>query len=150
MAAGYGAQRSVTTRSQSSGKQIPAPFFTQRVGMSVVHNPQPGPRLNHAGDGRNSFKDSYHPVQPRASGCRQWAGDEAGVVGEDVLQLQLELGAAKSEINQLRNALQVSANALQYTTRLLPPDVNPDGKAQALLMADLSKQLKETNSCTCI
>ncbi|CAE8654630.1 unnamed protein product, partial [Polarella glacialis] len=141
-------------------RKSPAPFFTTRVGASVVSHGPGDPRHARSpeqlrSDPRGRFKDSYASA---AKHFQQWlpntpsspSGGRRGVkefddfsAGHTELGLQLELQEARSEIQQLRNALRASASALQHASSLLPPELGFSIEADTQLIQDLTNQVRD-------
>jgi len=142
------------------------PFFTTRVGNSVVsHEPQePRARRTAAelkSDPRAKFKDSYSeaakhfqkwlpssaPPVPTSTAASGGFGSHARaddpIAAQQQIELQLELNDARNEILQLRNALRASASALQHAAALMPPEVGFDVQADTRLIQDLTNQVLE-------
>lgn len=146
----------------------PAPFFTTRVGSHVVSHASSDPRQarNSAevrSDPRSRFKDSYaaaathfqrwlpatEPSSPSRGGGYGGAKKihaEDPHSAQEELGLKLELHEARSEIQQLRNALRASASALQHAATLMPPDLGFEIQEDTKLIQDLTSQVQEKDA----
>eukprot|EP00929_Paragymnodinium_shiwhaense_P073644 TRINITY_DN37601_c0_g2_i1.p1 TRINITY_DN37601_c0_g2~~TRINITY_DN37601_c0_g2_i1.p1 ORF type:complete len:1120 (+),score=336.52 TRINITY_DN37601_c0_g2_i1:147-3506(+) len=142
------------TAGYNSPNRLAAPFFSTRVGISVVtHGGSPDNRHVRSpwrlrSDTRARFKDSYGVASPSA----RKLGFQSPRDGEQVdglqatplcreAQLELELAEARAEVQQLRFALRASANALHQASALLPPDAEKDILSQRQLMEEMTKEL---------
>eukprot|EP00930_Biecheleria_cincta_P042606 TRINITY_DN29308_c0_g1_i2.p1 TRINITY_DN29308_c0_g1~~TRINITY_DN29308_c0_g1_i2.p1 ORF type:complete len:837 (+),score=173.39 TRINITY_DN29308_c0_g1_i2:146-2656(+) len=146
----------------------PAPFFTTRVGSHVVSHAPADPRQARTSaevraDPRARFKDSYaaaathfqrwlpstEPASPSRGagyGGAKLAQAEDPLAAQAELGLKLELHEARSEIQQLRNALRASASALQHAATLMPPDLGFEIQEDTKLIQDLTSQVQEKDA----
>lgn len=146
----------------------PAPFFTTRAGSHVVRHASPDSRQARSSaevrsDPRSHFKDSYaaaathfqrwlpatEPSSPSRGGgygAAKKIQTEDSLCAQEELGLKLELHEARSEIQQLRNALRASASALQHAATLMPPDLGFEIQEDTKLIQDLTSQVQEKDA----